>query len=314
MAEWSVQCYGRAGVWYSWAWEEGQWPCLLTLRYFKTLALSIQLTAGVKDNALLEMDCQTWTSPVFSFPFQKWQNNGCSKSKEVKVCWFAVWNNLAICNGAWLIAQQIKIPQWNGRWDVLEDCAAFYPGRLCQAMCDAEYAVHSHSALPQAASPWHWDTATGSRNVPNTSTSFWHSCFWAACLYFPSPFAIFCASQLMCQLCHLLRVSEGSISLSFHSASCHEFTLCVLDSAAVSAPGVSLGLCHLGCALSLTPTLLLVPSCTPAVQDSDLLITPASQQNKHCFKRSLCLSLFLTSENVIWSTLSSHLKKRGSFV
>lgn len=42
------------------------------------------------DGAWLEMDCKTWTSPIFSFPFQKWQNNNCCKSKEVEVWWFAV--------------------------------------------------------------------------------------------------------------------------------------------------------------------------------------------------------------------------------
>lgn len=60
-----------------------------------------------------------------------------------------------------------------------------------------------------------------------------------------------------------------------------------------------------GCCLPSLPSFVPVPSCTPAVQGSDLLITPASSQNKHCFKRSLCLTFFPASENFISSTLSS---------
>lgn len=73
------------------------------------------------------------------------------------------------------------------KWDVLEDCAAFYLSRFCQAEHDAQCAVHSHCALPQASSSWHWDTAPGTRNVQNTGTSLWHSSGLPASIFLPLP-------------------------------------------------------------------------------------------------------------------------------
>lgn len=75
---------------------------------------------------------------------------------------------------------------------------------------------------------------------------------------FFSPFLdIFCTSQLICQLCHLLQVSKGSVSLCFLSATSHELNL------------VHVGLCNgvrsrreLGAVpLGLLPSLLHPPFC-----------------------------------------------------
>lgn len=120
-------------------------------------------------------------------------------------------------------------------------------GRFCQAVHDAECAVHSHSAVPQASCSWHGDTATGTRNVQNTAqASDILTSGLPASIFLPL-LDIFCTSQLMCQLCHLLKVSEGSVSLCLHPGTCHEFTVCLLGSAALSE--LSLGLCHSGCCL-----------------------------------------------------------------
>lgn len=124
-------------------------------------------------------------------------------------------------------------------------------------MCCALTLCSATGIIPLALghSPWH-QKCSKYRHKPLTFLLL------GCLLLFSFPFlAIFCPSQLLCQLCRLPGLSEGSVSLCFHSATCREFTLGMLGSAVVSAPAVSLGLCHLGCAFPPTPTLLLVPSC-----------------------------------------------------
>lgn len=275
-------------------------------------AYSCLCWAGVKDNALLEMDCQTWTSPVFSFPFQKWQNNDCFKSKEVKVWWLAVWNNLAICNGAWFIAQQIKIPQWNGKWDVL-DCAAFYLGGFCQAVRGAGCAVHSHSALPQASSLGAGTQPLALEMFPIQAQASDILTPGFACLYFPSPslpFSVphsYCASSAICQ---------GSQRVLCLCA----FTLPpVINSpcARWALQWCQVQLWAWGCAFPLTPSLLLVPSCTVRFwfTDHTCLLTKQALFQKVTLSNILSYfwKFYLKYPFQPW-VFTSHLKKEGSFV
>lgn len=95
--------------------------------------------------------------------------------------------------------------------------------------------------------------------------------------YFSSPSLTFSVPHSWCASFAICYRSQRVLYLfAFSLPLLMNITWCMLDSATVSGPDVSLGLCHLGCCLPSYPTFLLVPCCTPAVQDSDLLITPAS--------------------------------------